>query len=311
MNIDHLKYLIAISKEKTMSDAAEKLFVTPQALSMAIKKLEEELKMPLLSRSSTGTTLTENGRWLVQRSEEFFGDLEKRQQDYQAYLNSDNLIPVGEMELLVNAMGIGHAKLADMVCRVTLKHPDFKVRIIERTKQEIEQAVSEEAADYGFIYRTKLRGRYIDKLDDELAFYPLQPGELVIQASPQLQLTRLKNLSLKKTTGCRFCVYDIHEEGRVEEFLEAVTGERVECLSTNSFSVYKSSLESGKYIAASLRMSGDEQCINYLPSLKLMPLRDDIVVYFGVIRKKSHVIARNAAFIWNELLKEYGGIKNA
>ena len=65
MNSDQLKYLIAIGKEKTMADAAEKLFVTPQALSIAVKKLEEELQMPLLSRSSTGTTLTENGSWLV------------------------------------------------------------------------------------------------------------------------------------------------------------------------------------------------------------------------------------------------------
>ena len=68
MNTDHLKYLIAIGKTKSMSQASESLFITPQALSFAIRKLEEELGMPLLIRSSSGTELTENGQWLVNLS---------------------------------------------------------------------------------------------------------------------------------------------------------------------------------------------------------------------------------------------------
>lgn len=310
MNIDHLKYLIAISKEKTMADAAEKLFVTPQALSMAIKKLEEELKMPLLSRSSTGTTLTENGQWLVKRSEEFFSDIEKRQMEYQSYLNTGEILPYGELDLVINALGIGPTKLADMACRLSLKYPDFTINIKEKTRREIEADVCQERTELGFIYRTMFNGKFIDHIDEDLSFYPLQEGELVIQAAPQIRLAKSKNLSLKKLGGYSFCMYDINAEKRIVELLKIVLGEEIHYCNTNSFSAYKVGVESGKYITASLRMNGEELCINYLPGMKILTLRDNIVIYFGIIRKKTQNMSNNFSFIWNEILKEFGGIMN-
>ena len=310
MNIDHLKYLIAISKEKTMADAAEKLFVTPQALSMAIKKLEEELKMPLLSRSSTGTTLTENGQWLVKRSEAFFSDIERRQFECQSYLNTEGLRPYGELELFINALGIGTTKLADMACRLSLKYPDFTINIKEKTRREIEEDVCQEITELGFIYRTMFNGQFIDHIDENLSFYPLQAGDLVIQVAPQIRLAKSKNLSLKKLGGYSFCMYDINEENRIVELLKMIIGEDLHYSNTNSFSAYKVGVESGKHITASLRMHGEEQCINYLPGMKILTLRDDIVIYFGIIRKKTQAMSNNFAFIWNEILKEYGGIMN-
>ena len=88
MNTDHLKYLIAIGKTKSMSQASESLFITPQALSFAIRKLEEELGMPLLIRSSSGTELTENGQWLVNLSSQFFDNIAFRQEQYRVYLGA-------------------------------------------------------------------------------------------------------------------------------------------------------------------------------------------------------------------------------
>lgn len=308
MNSDQLRYLIAISKEKTMSDAAEKLFVTPQALSMAIKKLEEELRMPLLSRSSTGTSLTENGLWLVGRAEDFFSDIENRQVEYRSYLNSGDIIPSGELELIMNNIGIGSTRLADMTCRLNQKYTNFRINLTEGTKQAIEEAVLLETLELGFVYRTKVNGKFIDKLNEDLIFYPLQTDELVIQAAPQLQLTRAKSIFLKKVAGYDFCMYDVNAEGRVEELLKRITGEEINCVNTNSFSVYKAGLESGKYITVSLRGAGEERCVNYLPTLKTFLVRDDVVSYFGVLRKKNRQMSDNMAFVWNELLKEYGGI---
>ena len=103
-------------------------------------------------------------------------------------------------------------------------------------------------------------------------------------------------------------MYDVNAEGRVEELLKRITGEEINCVNTNSFSVYKAGLESGKYITVSLRGAGEERCVNYLPTLKTFLVRDDVVSYFGVLRKKNRQMSDNMAFVWNELLKEYGGI---
>lgn len=195
-----------------------------------------------------------------------------------------------------------------MVCRLNRDYADFHIDLIERAKLDIEQAVCEETITLGFIYRTLINGKFIDEIDEQLSFYPLEKGELVIQAAPELHLSSSKSIFLQKVAGYKFCLYDIHTERRVEELFKKVTGESIDCLNTNSFSVYKASLESGAYITLSVKPPGEEQCINYLPALKMYTVRDDIVIYFGVLRKKNRPISDNAAFVWEELLKEYGGI---
>lgn len=305
MNSDHLRYLIAIGKEKSMAEASEKLFVTPQALSMAIKKLEEELKLPLLSRSSTGTTLTENGRWLVETAEQFFTAIEKRQQEYWQYLQTDNLIPKGTIDLVVNEEGISTTKLASIVCQISQEYSDVQVNIRELPRQEIEQAVRDETLEMGFIYRTKLNGKFIDEIDEKLAFYPLQSGELVIQAAPHIQLTKSKAISLKKLTRWRFCMYIKKSEHRIEDLFKLCTNENMDCFTTNNYSLYKAKVESGDYLTFSIKMTGETQSINDLPTLRIWPVRDDIMIYFGILRKKDKGMSDNMTFIWHTILAEY------
>lgn len=57
-----IEYVIAISEERSLSKAAERLFVTQPALSQRLKKLEEELGTPLFIREAAGLSITDAGR---------------------------------------------------------------------------------------------------------------------------------------------------------------------------------------------------------------------------------------------------------
>ena len=50
MNLRDLKYLLAIKEHKNFSKAAKASFVSQPAMSMQIKKLEEELGVQLIER---------------------------------------------------------------------------------------------------------------------------------------------------------------------------------------------------------------------------------------------------------------------
>lgn len=78
MNSDQLYYLIEISKSPSLNMASQKLHITPQALSTAIKKLEDELGFELLNRSFKGISLTGNGEWLVQEASLFLNKIEEK-----------------------------------------------------------------------------------------------------------------------------------------------------------------------------------------------------------------------------------------
>ena len=65
MRMEQLLYLLVISQSPSMSAASQKIHLTPQALSISIKHLEEELGLELIKRTNRGTTLTEKGWALV------------------------------------------------------------------------------------------------------------------------------------------------------------------------------------------------------------------------------------------------------
>lgn len=50
MNTRELEYILAIAKEKSISKAAEKLYVTQPALSLFLTRLESQLGTPLFIR---------------------------------------------------------------------------------------------------------------------------------------------------------------------------------------------------------------------------------------------------------------------
>lgn len=68
MDLESLQYFVAVCQEKKISEAAEKLFVSKQALSSTIRKLEEEVNSVLFERSRNGMELTLEGKILLARA---------------------------------------------------------------------------------------------------------------------------------------------------------------------------------------------------------------------------------------------------
>ncbi|MBO5114557.1 MAG: LysR family transcriptional regulator, partial [Peptococcaceae bacterium] len=61
MRMEQLKYLVDVAETKSMTKTAERLFVTPQAVSKNIKQLEMELDTTLLVRTSAVVEFTHLG----------------------------------------------------------------------------------------------------------------------------------------------------------------------------------------------------------------------------------------------------------
>lgn len=62
MDTKLIEYIIAIAEEKSLSKAAERLYLSQPALSQRLKKLEDELGTQLFVRERDGLTLTDAGR---------------------------------------------------------------------------------------------------------------------------------------------------------------------------------------------------------------------------------------------------------
>jgi LysR family hydrogen peroxide-inducible transcriptional activator len=65
MTLTELKYIVALAREKHFGRAADACFVSQPTLSVAIKKLEEELNVSLFERGSSEVSLTPVGERVV------------------------------------------------------------------------------------------------------------------------------------------------------------------------------------------------------------------------------------------------------
>ena len=69
MTLTELRYIVAVAREKHFGHAAEACHVSQPTLSVAIKKLEEELDVKIFERGSNEITLTPLGEEIVQQAQ--------------------------------------------------------------------------------------------------------------------------------------------------------------------------------------------------------------------------------------------------
>ena len=69
MTLTELRYIVAVARERHFGRAAAACFVAQPTLSVAIKKLEEELGVALFERSANEVTLTPVGEQIVEQAQ--------------------------------------------------------------------------------------------------------------------------------------------------------------------------------------------------------------------------------------------------
>lgn len=69
MTLTELKYIVAVAREKHFGRAAEACFVSQPTLSVAIRKLEDELEVKLFERSASEVTVTPLGEEIVRQAQ--------------------------------------------------------------------------------------------------------------------------------------------------------------------------------------------------------------------------------------------------
>ncbi len=69
MTLTELKYIVAVAREKHFGKAADACYVSQPTLSVAIKKLEEELDLKLFERSANEVTVTPLGEEIVRQAQ--------------------------------------------------------------------------------------------------------------------------------------------------------------------------------------------------------------------------------------------------
>lgn len=147
MELRVLQYFLAVTREQSISGAAEALHLSQPTLSRQLKEMEEELGKQLMIRGNRHITLTEEGMILRKRAEEIM-ELIKKAED-EISLSDDRIagnITVGAGET------DGVRFLARAAQTLQKKYPLIHLHIVSGDRATVTEELDRGLIDFGLIF---------------------------------------------------------------------------------------------------------------------------------------------------------------
>jgi LysR family hydrogen peroxide-inducible transcriptional activator len=146
MTLNELRYIVAVAQEKNFGRAAQRCFISQPALSVAIQKLEEELKTQLFERGKSEITVTPVGERIVEQAHKVLEEAARIRDIAQAGRNQlAGLFRLGAIYTVAPYL------LPDLVPALNALAPDMPLEIEENITEQLEAALKTGRIDAAII----------------------------------------------------------------------------------------------------------------------------------------------------------------
>ncbi len=201
MDLAQLEIFLSIAEEKSFSRAAEKMLRTQPALSIAIKRLEEELGETLFDRSSKSGALTEAGKILLSYAQRMIN------------LRDEAKEAVGELRGMFRGrltIGANESTSLYLLPRLLMeyrkRHPQIKIEVYRNVSERIPSEVLERNLDFGFLS--------YDPMHPALQSLEVNRDELVLVVPPKHHLANRKQMTVKELGEEQFVAHNVKTPSR-------------------------------------------------------------------------------------------------
>ncbi len=150
MELRQLRYLVAVADERHFTRAAAREHVAQPALSQQIRRLEAEVGLPLVERTTRRVSLTDAGEALVARARRALAELEAADAELA------ELAGVRRGRVRVGAVStLGPVDLSLLLATYSALHPGVALTVREGTSDEVSAMVRRDEVDCAFLSVTE------------------------------------------------------------------------------------------------------------------------------------------------------------
>jgi LysR family transcriptional activator of glutamate synthase operon len=174
MDLRQLRYLVALAEEGNFTRAAASLHIAQPAMSQQIRRLEGELGLAVVERTTRRVALTNAGELLVVRARRILAELEAAETELEAVRGMyTGHVTIGAM----HTMGPVDLSLALALFRD--RHPNVGLTVREQSSEEMAEMLRVDELDLAFLSvteRVESHGLGLHQLVSEELVALLAPG---------------------------------------------------------------------------------------------------------------------------------------
>ena len=206
MELRQLRYLVALDEERNFTRAAQREHIAQPAMSQQIRRLEEEVGLELVDRSTRRATMTDAGLALVARARRVLAEVEAASVELEAIRG----VQSGRVTLgVMHTMGPIDISLALAVFHG--RHPQVELTVREYSSEELADLLRVDDLDLAFLSLT-------DRIErGGLGLQQLMSEELVVILPCDHRLADRAQLRMAELAGEEFISY--REGARLRELL--------------------------------------------------------------------------------------------
>src|ERR687893_2190070 len=196
MEMRQLRYLVALADERHFTRAASRLHIAQPALSQQIRRLEDELGIALVDRTTRHVALTPAGELLVGRARRALAEVDA------AAAELSDLAGVRTGRVVIGAMrSTGRFDLSALFAAYYARHPGIELVVREEPSEVMLQHLHADALDVAFLS--------VNRLDagPDTRRPPLPDEPLVALLAPGHRLAGRRRLEMAELRDERFVVF--------------------------------------------------------------------------------------------------------
>ena len=202
MTLNQLKYVIEISKQNSINEAAKSLFISQPSLTAALKALEQEVGFDIFTRTNSGITLTVKG-------EEFLGYAKSVVEQYDIldakYISKSNIKRTFQVSMQHYTFALN--AFISVINQYGMDEYEFEVH--ETRTFDVIDNVRNQRSEIGVLYENDYNRKVIEKILHEsgLKFTPLFDCSIYAYMSKSNPLADKKIVTMKDLDEYPCCAF--------------------------------------------------------------------------------------------------------
>ncbi len=206
MDLRQLRYLVALAEERHFTRAATREHIAQPALSQQIRRLEDEVGLALVERTTRRVAMTDAGATLVARARRILGEVDA------AHAEMQRLSGVQSGHVVVGTMHtMGPVDVSLVLAIFHERHPGVELTVREQSSEELAEMLRVDELDLAFLSVT-------ERIESHgLGLQQLVSEELVAVLPPRHQLAKQRRVGMAELSGDEFIAY--REGARLRELL--------------------------------------------------------------------------------------------